>query len=195
MLNGRRVQIVELNESEFRRATECARRRERPSLRPSATHFEIGDESEGQRLVWHELGAQGEVVVAKVLGVEAPLSVNTFHAPDIPPDWSVKTQLSTSRNMRDRYMRIQPHAYHFGWRHVLVERDIALWGGFVFIVHGWIADEQARRVAVKRHWRDNDFVHLRHLSPLTRDVYDTVYGAPTDEPPAPAPFDTDMGAA
>jgi hypothetical protein len=200
-LFGRRVWIVELNASELRRATDFA-----DWLATQKRGVVADDHHEGRAAAiqvdtgwqWNELGAQGEIVVAKVLGVEAPLTRNkrrAFTEPDIPPWWSVKTQLATSRDMLDAYMRLREGSFRPGWRHVLVERDAGIWGGFVFIVHGWVTDARARAVAVRRYsYSTNQFVHARHLAPLTRELYDTVHGAPTDEPPPPAPFDRDDDA-
>jgi hypothetical protein len=194
-LFGRRVWIVELNGSELRRAKNygdaCAARVIRRNLRPDED-----DQEQGRNVLRHELGAQGEIVVAKVLGVHAPLDLNAFsHRPAVPPCWSVRTQLSSSRDMLDGYLRAMRSTLHPGWRYVLVERDVAVWGGYVFIVHGWIADERLREVSVQRYsYSSNRFVHRRHLEPLTRELYDTTHGAPTDEPPAPAPYDTDADA-
>lgn len=196
-LDGRSVQIVELNANEHRNAYVCGCARCRDDLRDGADTFQRGGNgpSREQKIAWNVQGAQGEIAVARVLGVRAPLDVDVFRKPDIPPNWAVKTQSWASKDMQDGYLRLLARARHPGWRYVLVERVVGLWGRFVFIIHGWIADEQVDAVAVQRYsYSPNGFVNLKRLTSLTRDVYDTVYGAPTDEPPAPAPFDTDEDA-
>lgn len=194
-LHGRRVWIVELNASELRRATDYADWMQTQERGVVADDVQRGRPA---RWEWNELGAQGALVVAKIFGVRAPLPRGRGRAlidAPVPPCWNPKTQLSSSRDTLDRYMRIMASAFHPGWRHVYVERDVGLWGGFVFVVHGWIADERARDVSVQRYsYSSNRFVHMRHLTPLTRELYDTAHGAPTDEPPAPAPFDADPDA-
>lgn len=217
-LNGRLVQIVELWGGELRRAAEFG---EWMAGRAASRGIADDDVQRGRaeeiasrraRRELHEIGAQGEIVVAKVLGLKAPLvrgSVGRL-SPSIPPNWSVHTQLSTSRDTLDGYLRLMARNFRSGWRHVLVERDGGgeAWeqagrpwgdpfaGSPVFIVHGWISDEHARDVAIQRYsYSTNRHVHFRHLlSPLDR-VHETAHGAPTDEPPAPAPFDTDADAA
>ena len=199
-LNGRRVQIVELLGEELRRADawgEMAvesvrafrRREDREDLR---TGLERDRETQ---LIHHTLGAQAEIAVAKVLGVHAPLDPLGFNRPDIPPNWAVVAQRSGTRAMVDGYFRLRATAWHPGWRYVMVERDVALHGNFVFIVHGWIGGALAHQVKTQRYGATNWFINLRRLTPLSRELYDTTHGAPTDQPPAPAPFDTDPDAA
>lgn len=169
-----RLRIVELNVAELARAADCARRRNRPGLnpldtpsdpRPEVRRFADGSHDD---LARNELGAQGELALGKLIGITAPLHADTFHNfPDVPPNWSVKTQLSTSKDMLDRYMRLRRRDFQRDYRHVLIERDIALDGHFVFVVHGWIPNEQAEAVAVRRYaYSDNRFVHTRHLQPI-----------------------------
>jgi hypothetical protein len=199
MLFGRRVWIVELADSELERARDYARRLGARRTHDGSDTFRRtgeGEPSDEMKFGWDEQGAQGKLAVGRVLGVRAPLRLDGWETPDLPPNWHVKTQQSTSKDMLDGYLRLLRRALRPGWRHVLVERDVAMWGGFVFIVHGWIADDQVAEVGRRRYsYSPNQFVHLRHLQPLERELYDTVHGAPTDEPPAAAPFDTDPDAA
>jgi hypothetical protein len=119
-------------------------------------------------LAYHELGAQGESAMAKLIGIIAPLQVDTFHDwPDLPPDWDVKTQLSASKNTRDGYLRLRPRDFQYGRRHVLIERDISLDGRFIFAIHGWISNDEALEVARTRYANSpNRFVNVRYLQPV-----------------------------
>lgn len=50
----------------------------------------------------HELGARGELAFCRLLGIEWPARVNTFHAlPDVDPDYEIRTAVK-------RYLKIRP---------------------------------------------------------------------------------------
>jgi hypothetical protein len=168
-----RLQIVELNAAELARAADCARRRNRIDVPPSKDNVRRGRAIEASAagansLLYNEIGAQGEIVVAKLLGIRAPLHVDTFHTwPDVPPNWNVKTQMSTSKDMREGYLRLSAGDFQRDYRHVLVERDTALDGHYVFVVHGWIGNDEAEIVARKRYaYSTNRHVHIKHLQPI-----------------------------
>ena len=148
-MSDRPPQIVELTTADLERAAACARRRNRMELRPDGdegySHERFGAlRSTITALFFNELGAQGEIVVARLLGIAAPLHVDTFRSwPDVPPNWSVKTQLSTSRDMADRLLRLRPRDFHNGYRHVLVERDTAL-DGHLVLRRAWLDPRRGR---------------------------------------------------
>lgn len=214
-MTSRRAWVVELNAAELARADAYGQQTTRRAMGVDASDVAEGRDTrdDAERPT---LGAQAEIAVAKLLGIVAPLDVTTYQRPDLPSPpgasfagWSIKAQRSTSLDMRNRYLRLRANSLHPRWRHALVERDVATGGSFVFVVHGWIADERVREVGRELYaYSSNIFVHLRHLQsfePLAQldethwagraerwlDVYDTAHGAPTDEPPAPAPFDAD----
>lgn len=166
-------QIVELNASELARAADCAQQRNRMRLVPDGDDGAVGraealHDIETARF-YNELGAQGEIAVGKVLGIEAPLGVNTFRSsPDLPPAWSVKTQLSTSTDTKRGYLRIRERNLHPDWSYVLVERDVLhLAGTPVFLVHGFVSDAGVARYGRRLYsYSSNIFVHISHLRPL-----------------------------
>ena len=164
------LQIIELAAADLDRAADCARRRNSTSIDPTGDDGHPGraDDVRANALLYAELGAQGEIALARLVGVTAPLKADTFHNyPDVPPNWSVKTQLSTSRDMLQRELRLRPGDFRPGYRHVLVERDILVSGGFVFIIHGSITNEQALKVGRRRYsYSDNILIHARHLEPI-----------------------------
>ncbi len=165
--------IVELNLADIARADECARRRCRMELRPGGDDdydlnrsYDLRDENAA--LFYNVIGARGEIAFAKLVGVKAPLSVNTFRSqPDVPPNWDVKTQLSFSKDTLRGEMRLRPRDWHSGRRYVFIELAPALHNRCLLEVHGWIDEKKAREVARGRYSNSpNLFIHLRHLQPV-----------------------------
>jgi hypothetical protein len=169
------LRVVEPNASDHRRAIECARARNARSR----TFNPGGDDGIGidrhinlhsvdTALFYDLIGALGEIAFARRAGTIAPLHVDTFHSrADVPPNWDVKTQLSTSKDTLRSEMRLRPRDWHPGRRYVFVEAAPTLRGDWLFIVHGWIGDPAAREVAIRRYANSpNRFIHLRHLQPV-----------------------------
>ena len=162
--------LVELNATDYTRAAEWARKGNRRGRGIAdqgldAQRHEIADRDS---LVYDELGAQGEIAVARVLGKPAPLDPTAFRSrPDIPPCWDVKTQLAYSQDTLAGYLRLRPRSLIRGRRHVFVVRDTRVDGDYVFLVHGFVTTEQAREVGRQRFaYSDNLHVHVRHLEPI-----------------------------
>lgn len=182
-LYGRRVLVVKPRPSEQRRAE---------ALGGEARRISPGDNGDrpaddADRRHNYTMGALGVIVFARAVGVPEPRRLDGR----VPPYWVVRTQRSTSAAMRSRQLRLKPHDLRAGLRFALVECEAALDGYPVFIVHGWISAEGMREHGRQRYGSSNLFAHIRHLTPVSREPYATEHGAPTDEPPAPAPFDTD----
>ena len=164
--------LVDLNATDYARADECARGRNRMELAPG------GDDAAPDRfynlrdadtaLLYNTIGAQGELALAKLIGTRAPLDVGTFRSrPDVPPHWDVKTQLAYSQDTLAGYLRLRPRGLIRGRRHVFVVRDVRIDGSYVFVVHGFVTTEKAREVGRRRFaYSDNLHVHVRHLEPV-----------------------------
>jgi hypothetical protein len=124
-----------------------------------------------------ELGAQCEIVVANVLGVQAPLVVggpDGYQRPDIPaPEgatwagWSVKAQRAGTANMIRGEFSLKPWDLHPGMRYVFVERRRTA-HGFGFYVHGWIGHDDLMRFSKVKWFADNRFIRVCYLASLER---------------------------
>jgi hypothetical protein len=173
-LHRRDVWIVGLNTSELARANEWAETVVAEARRRRRRHQDDGhqgDTTSGARPLAVDvdrsrLGAQGEIAAGKALGLPAPLDLNAFGRPNIPPDWDVRTQRATGVVMRGGHLEIVAKIWNPAWRYVLVERDETIRGEYLFIVHGWINGADARKHAVKLYASPNLFVHIRWLQPL-----------------------------
>lgn len=167
------MNIVELNATDRAAADSCALKRNHMALLPDGDDSFYG-RAEALRayetaLHFNTLGAQGEIAFAKLVGVTGfEPSVGTFRSQaDVPPNWNVKTQQSASKDMLRGYLRLRPRDFHVGYRHVLVERALALDGRYLFVVHGWISDDDARSVARQLYSNSpNRFVAVRRLAPI-----------------------------
>ena len=160
---GEPARVMELNLAELTRAELVARQRNRGEL--TQRYGAALSSNEGNSRAIHVLGAQAEIAVGKALGVPAPLGVDVFRkVANIPPHWSVRAIFENSKNQD---LRLRPRDWHAGWRHVLVERAALIHGDPVFIVHGWIADEDARSAGRMGFGdRDNRFISPRYLREL-----------------------------
>jgi hypothetical protein len=160
------MQVVTLNAAELERADAYGR-----ETTARARGVDGSDTREGRDTSADAerptLGAQGELAAAKVLGIWAPLRVNAYRRPDLPPDWSVKTQLASSLDTRRGYMRLREAALGHGWRHIFVVRAERMAGEFLFEVRGWVADATAlARAVVLYAYSSNRHLHVRNLEPI-----------------------------
>lgn len=157
------MRTIELNAAELAAAEKCAKQRDRGELTQRYGAALSTDQANSRAI--HILGAQCEIAVAKALGTRAPLGIDVFRkVPNVPPCWSVKGIFEHSRNQD---LRLRPKDWHRGWRHVLVERCTAVYGDYVFVIHGWIADEDAHS-AGRMGFGDkaNRFISPRYLREL-----------------------------
>jgi hypothetical protein len=163
--------IRELNVADLTLATDFAERRFARGSRYGRDAEDIRQgrrRADDARFTHDELGAQCEIVIARVLGIDPVLDINSFQRwPDLPPDWSVKGAFATSQHIRLGYLQIRAGSMHRGWRHVGVVRDVALDGHFVFVVQGWILNERVYDVGRCLYSNtSNLFVNVKHLERL-----------------------------